>query len=89
MAAIAGESNGEVERSSFRLLANDGVEGEEEGEDGAVVGGGLAAADVEFAAMALHDFFADPEAEAGAVDSLGGVEGLEDAAQHRRGHAAA
>src|ERR1700735_4552738 len=69
-------------------VANDGVEGEEEGEDGAVVGGGLAAADVEFAAMALHDFFADPEAETGAGDALGGEEGVEDAGLDFGAHAA-
>ena len=36
-------------------LTDDGVEGEEEGEDGAVVDGVLAAADGEVAVVALHD----------------------------------
>ena len=37
--------------------------------------------------MALHDFFADPEAEAGAGDALGGEEGVEDAGLDFGAHA--
>ena len=72
-----------------RSLANGGVEGQEEVEDGAVVGGRLAAADAEGTAVALDDFLADPEAEAGAGDSLGGVEGAEEAAAGDGIHAGA
>ncbi len=70
-------------------LADRGFKGEEEGEDGTVVGGGLAAADAQDAAMAMDDFFADPEAEAGAGDSLGGEEGVEDFGLGLGGHAGA
>ncbi len=49
--------------------------GKEELEDGAVVAGGLGAAYHEAAVVALYDFGGDPEAQAGASDALGGVEG--------------
>jgi hypothetical protein len=52
-------------------------EGEEEGEDGAGVAIALAAADGEGSAVALDDFVADPEAEAGSADLFCGEEGLE------------
>lgn len=58
-------------------------EGQEEAEDRAAVGGVLAAAKEETSSMAIDDFVADPEAEAGAVDSFGGEEGLEDAGAGR------
>jgi len=49
--------------------------------------GVLAAADAEEATMAVDDFFADPETQAGAGDALGGEEGLEDAVEGFRGNA--
>ena len=65
------------------------VEGEEHGEGGSAAAFPLAASEAQGSMMPVDDLAADPKAEAGAVDSLGGVEGLEDAAQHRRGHTAA
>ena len=55
------------------------LKGEKEGEDGALVGGALATAEEEAALMAVDDFVADPEAEAGAAEAFGGEEGFEDA----------
>ena len=63
--------------------------GEEEGEDGAVVDGMLGAAEGEAALVAGDDAGGDPEAEAGAVEVLGGVEGLEEASADGGGHAVA
>jgi hypothetical protein len=68
-------------------LADDGVEGEEECEDGSVVVSRLVAANVEVAAMAKNDFPANPEAGAG--DALGGEEGVEDFVLGLRAHASA
>ena len=63
--------------------------GEEEGEDGAVVDGMLGAAEGEAAVVAVDDAGGDPEAEAGAVEILGGVEGLEEAGADGGRHAVA
>ena len=65
--------------SSYKLgLADYGVEGKKEGEDGAVMVFVLAAADGEGSAVALDDLVADPEAEAGAANLFGGEEGFKD-----------
>jgi hypothetical protein len=71
------------------MLWGEGVEGEEEHEGGAGGSGALGAADAEATAVALDDLLADPEAEAGAVESLGAEEGLEDARGGCGGHAGA
>ena len=52
---------------------------EEEREDGSVVDGMFGAAEGEAALVAIDDAGGDPEAEAGAVEVFGGVEGLEEA----------
>ena len=49
----------------------------------------LIAAEGEAALVARDNTSRDPEAETGAVEILGGVEGLEEAALHRGGHAVA
>ena len=63
--------------------------GKEEAEDGSVVDGVLGAAEGEATLMAVDDAGGDPEAEAGAVEVLGGVEGLEDASADGGRHAVA
>ena len=74
----------------IRLVGSGGLgAGEEEGEDGAVVDGVLGAAEGEAAVVAGYDAGGDPEAEAGAVEILGGVEGFEEAGLHKWGHAMA
>ena len=60
-----------------------------EREDGAVVCGMLGTAEGEAALVAIDDAGGDPEAEAGAVEVLRGVEGLEEAGADGRGHAVA
>ena len=60
------------------------LEGEEDGEDGALV---RTAAYGEAAAVAVDDVLGDPEAEAGAGEFTGGEERLEDAAGSIGGHA--
>ena len=63
--------------------------GEEEGEDGPVVDGMLGAAEDEAAVVAVDDAGGDPKAEAGPVEVLGGVEGLEEACANWGRHAVA
>lgn len=46
----------------------------------------LAAAEGEPPLVAFDDACGDPQAEAGAIEVLGGVEGLKDARTHGRGH---
>ena len=60
---------------------------QEESEDSAMVDGVPRAAEAEAALVAVDDAGGDPEAEAGAVELLGGVEGLEDAGADGGGHA--
>ena len=62
---------------------------EKEGKDGAVVDGVLGAAEGEAALVAVDDAGGDPEAEAGAVEILGGVKGLEEAGADGGRHAVA
>src|SRR5260370_23536999 len=54
-----------------------------------MVDGVLIAAEGDAALMATDDAGGDPEAETGAVEVLGGVEGLEEAGLHGGGHAVA
>jgi hypothetical protein len=61
----------------------------EEGKDSAVAYGVLRAAEGEAATMAIDDAGGDPEAEARAVEILGGVEGFEEAGLHDGGHTGA
>ena len=58
--------------------------GQEEGEDCAVMDGVLGAAKREPAAVAIYDAGGDPEAEAGTVEVLGGVEGFKETAADGR-----
>ena len=63
--------------------------GKEEAEDGSVVEGVRGAAEGEATLVAVDDAGGDPEAEAGAVEVLSGVEGLEDTSADGGGHAVA
>src|SRR5260370_11348302 len=54
-----------------------------------MVDGVLIAAEGDAALMATDDAGGDPEAEAGAIEVVGGVEGLEEAGLHGGGHAVA
>src|SRR5882762_3565358 len=60
--------------------------GKKEGKDRTMVDGVLVAAEGETALVASDDAGGDPETEAGAVEVLGGVEGLEEAGLHGGGH---
>ena len=63
--------------------------GQEELEDGAVAGGGGAAAYAEEALVFVDDLEGDPEAQAGPDIGLGGEEGVEDVGEGAGGDAAA
>src|ERR1700733_329128 len=74
----------------IRLVGRGGLgAGGEEGEDGAAMEGMLGAAEGETAVVAGYDAGGDPEAEAGAVEILGGVEGLEETGADGGGDAVA
>ena len=75
----------------WELRRRDGwsLAGKEKAEDGAVMDRVLGAADGQSATVALYDAMRDPETQAGAVEVFGGVEGLEEAVEHVRGHAVA
>jgi len=78
-----------LRKISGDALTTDCVEGKEHGEDGSAMAFFLAAAEAQGSVVPIDDLSAYPEAEPGAVDSFGRIEGLEYAAKNLSGDTAA
>ena len=65
---------------------NCGIEGQEQGEDGAGVSFAMAAANAERTIVPRYDLLADPQSETCAIDSFSCEEGIEDVFEGGRAH---